>query len=158
MALKNLMAILGITLSLGGCAGMEPISEADKTFDRVIEAPGYTKDQIHSQTKIWIAENFKSAKAVIELDSRDDGVIMGNGIMPYPCKVGCTGWKVPFQMRVDMKDQKFKISFSQVTLVIPGTWDGFPPPRAFAEIKPALLEYGDKILASMTKNNTKSEW
>lgn len=158
MTLKHLMAMLGITLTLGGCAGMEPIPEADKTFDRVIEAPGYTKDQIYSQTKIWIAENFKSAKSVIELDSRDDGVIIGNGIMPYPCNVGCTGWKVPFQMRVDIKDQKFKLSFSQITLVIPGTMNGFPPPRAFVEIKPALLAYGDRILASMHKSSNKSEW
>ena len=85
MKLGNIVAILGVALALNGCAGMQPVAETDRTFERVVEAPGYSKDQIYNSTKIWVAENFRSAKSVIELDSKEDGIIIGNGVIQYPC-------------------------------------------------------------------------
>ena len=74
-----------IFLFLTGCAGLQPITDSDRTFERVVEAPGYSKEQIFNGTKIWIAENFKSAKAVLEYENKDTGTIIGNGIISYPC-------------------------------------------------------------------------
>ncbi|MBD1584926.1 DUF4468 domain-containing protein [Pseudoalteromonas sp. S16_S37] len=85
MQLRNLIATIVIILGLGGCASTQPVTEADRTFEKVVDAPSYSKDQIYTSTKIWIAENFKSAKSVIELDSKEDGIIIGNGIIQYPC-------------------------------------------------------------------------
>jgi len=53
-----------------GCAGLQPIADADRTFERIVEAPGYSKKQIFNGTKIWIAENFRSAKAVLEYENK----------------------------------------------------------------------------------------
>lgn len=172
MKLRNLIAIFGVALALYGCAGMQPIAEADRTFERVVEVPGYSKDQIYSSTKIWIAENFKSAKSVIELDSKEDGIIIGNGIIQYPCSgmecLAKSDWKVPFTMRVDMKDQKFKISFSNIKLSWPAKYSsGISSPAYDGPvnsqgnmdvIKPALLKFGDDILASINSSKSKSNW
>jgi hypothetical protein len=169
--LGNFVAIIGVTLFLNGCTST-PVAEADRTFERVVEAPGYSKDRIYSSTKIWIAENFKSAKSVIELDSKEDGIIIGNGVIQYPCSdMGCSlksDWKVPFTMRVDIKDQKFKISFSNIRMFWPATYrSGIVSPAydgpvtnqsSMNEIKPALLKFGDEILASMNSNRSKSNW
>jgi len=170
--LGNLVAILGVALALNGCAGMQPVAETDRTFERVVESPGYSKNQIYNSTKIWVAENFKSAKSVIELDSKEDGIIIGNGVIQYPCSgmecMAKSNWKVPFTMRVDMKDQKFKISFSNIRLSWPASYSSGIASRAYDgpvnnqgdmnAIKPALLMLGDEILASMNSNKSKSNW
>ncbi len=172
MKLKNFIAIFGITLILSGCASMQPVSEADRSFERVVDASSYSKDQIYTATKIWIAENFKSAKSVIELDSKDDGIIIGNGIIQYPCSgMDClskSNWKVPFTMRVDMKDQKFKISFSNIKLSWPSSYSSGISSPAYNgpvnsqgdmdAIKPALLKFGDDILASINSSKNNSDW
>src|SRR5271169_7225778 len=116
--------ILGmIPLFLAGCAGLQPIADTDRTFERVVEAPSYSKEQIFDGTKIWISENFKSAKAVLEYENKNDGTIIGNGIINYPCSgIECMGtgdWKVPFTMRVDIKDKKFRLTFSNLSLTYP---------------------------------------
>src|SRR5699024_3353670 len=100
-----------------GCAFEMPppdqyLGEEVVTFQRVVEAPGNSRDEIYSGTKIWIAENFKSAKAVIELDSKEDGLLIGNGRTAYPCDgsdcFGTGGQTVSFTMRVDMQDDRFR--------------------------------------------------
>ena len=110
-----------------GCAGMEPIPEEDLTFNRVVEVPGITKDKLYDQTKMWIAENFKSAKSVIEYDSRESGTIVGNGNIKYPCTgLDCVAkhdWRVHFTMKVDTKDEKFRLTFSNLRLSWPPSYN-----------------------------------
>ena len=156
-----------------GCAGMQPISEADKTIERVVEAPNYSKDQIFSATKIWVAENFKSAKSVIEYENKEEGTIIGNGVIAYPCSgMDClakSDWKVPFTMRVDMKNEKFKLTFTNMHLAWPASVSGATYTRAndgspiyyqgdIDKIKPALLKFGDELQASMNNNKKSSNW
>ena len=172
MKLRNLIAASGIVLLMSGCAGMQPIAESDRTLERVVEAPGYSKDQIYTSTKIWIAENFKSAKSVIELDLKEDGIIIGNGIIQYPCSgmecLAKSDWKVPFTMRVDMKDQKFKVTFTNIKLSWPASYSSGISSPAYDgpvnsqgdmdAIKPVLLKFGDAILASINSSKSKSDW
>ena len=172
MKFMSFIVIVGAALVLSGCAGMQPVAEADRTFDRIVEVPGHSRDQIYSSTKIWIAENFKSAKSVIELDSKEDGMIIGNGIIQYPCsRMDClakSDWTVPFTMRVDMKDQKLRISFSNIKLSWPATYNsGISSPAYDGPvnsqgdmnlIKPALLKFGDEMLASINSNKINSNW
>jgi hypothetical protein len=158
---------------LVGCAGMQPMTDADRTFERVVEAPGYSKEQIFNGTKIWIAENFRSAKAVIEYENKDAGTIIGNGIIPYPCSgLECAvkpDWKVPFTMRVDIKDQKFRLTFSNLRLTWPPSYNrttGASPAydgpinrqSDLDAVKAVLLTYGDQLLASFGKDKRKSDW
>jgi hypothetical protein len=166
--------ILGmIFLFLTGCAGIQPVTDADRTFEKVFEAPGYSKEQIFNGTKIWIAENFKSAKAVLEYENKDSGTIIGNGIIPYPCSglecVAKGDWKVPFTMRVDIKDQKFRLTFSNLHLSWPPSYDrtfgaqrGYDGPISIQSdldaVRPELLKFGNQILASFGKEKSKSDW
>lgn len=162
-----------IPLLTSGCAGLQPIADSERTFERVVEAPGHTKEQIFNGTKIWIAENFKSAKAVLEFENKEDGTLIGNGIIPYPCSglecVAKSDWKAPFTMRVDIKDQKFRLTFSNLNLSWPASYNstfGAQPahdgPIASQSdldaIKPELLKLGDQLLLSLGKEKNKSNW
>ena len=109
------------TLVLVGCASAMPVEDADRTIEVVQEVPGISKDQIFNATKVWVAGNFRSAKQIIEYENREEGTLIGNASIPFPCSgIGCTGnddWHMPFTMRVDMKDGRFRIGFTNVRLV-----------------------------------------
>ena len=160
-------------LFLLGCAGLQPITNADRTFEIVVNAPGYSKEQIFNGTKIWIAENFNSAKAVLEYEDRVAGVLIGNGIIPYPCRglecIGREDWKVPFTMRVDIKDQKFRLTFSNLHVswppsysrtygAIPGNNVPIGTRNTLDAVRPRLLNLGDQLLDSLGKEKGKTDW
>lgn len=172
MKMKTL-AVVALVGVLAGCENMQPIQESSKTFDRVVEAPGFTKDQLYNGSKMWIAESFKSAKDVIEHHSKEDGVIIGNGVIPYPCTgMECSGrdrTKVPFTMKVETKDNRFRLTFSNIKidspevsnggfLIVPAMTMPMNNQGELDAIKPVLLHFGDEILASMSNNKANSNW
>lgn len=169
--LRALLVIVAAVLS--GCAGMQPVAEADRTIEGVFEAPGASKDQVFSATKIWIAENFRSAKAVIEYENKEEGTLIGNGVIPYPCSgldcIAKNDWTIPFTMRVDMKDQKFKLTFSNIRLSWPpsynatfGAQSGHDGPIStqgdMDAVKPKLLAFGPQLTAAIQKNRGSKDW
>jgi hypothetical protein len=172
MKCETSIVFFGLMLILAGCSMVKPISESDRTFYRVVDVPGYTKDQIYFVTKIWIAENFTSAKSVIEFDSKDDGIIIGNGNIKYPCSglmcLAKDDWRVPFTMRIDMKDQKFRIGFSNIKISWPASYQSGTLKPAYEEpvnskkdmdaIRPVLLKFGDEIKLSVDSNEKISDW
>src|SRR4030067_1436563 len=159
-------AVFAILFTLAGCAGMEPAKES--SIERVVDVPGHTKDQIYNATKIWIAETFHSAKAVIENDDKEAGRIIGNGRITYPCSgIGCfgkEGWMIGFTMRVDTKEQKFKITFSNITFSMPPSTyvpSGLERPVLQAELddaRPSLIELGTQLRSAIDKEQTKANW
>lgn len=159
-------AVLAVFLALIGCAGMQPAKES--SIESVIEVPGHTKDQIYTATKIWIAENFRSAKAVIENDDKESGRIIGNGRIKYPCSgfscLGQSDWTLDFTMRVDMKDQKMKLTFSNLGISWPYSQsapsaDHLPVREdQMSDVRPALIKLGDELRAAIDKEQTKANW
>ena len=55
----------------------------DKRFSMVYKTDK-TIEQVYSKTKEWIAVNFKSANAVVQLDTSDK--IIAKGILPFTIK------------------------------------------------------------------------
>ena len=110
-------------------------TDAERTIAHVGEAKGTTKDQLFSTARIWLAETFRSSKAVIDLEDKAEGVIVGNAAMPYP-KTGCEGlycsviadWQVHFKIRIDVKDDRYRISFTDLELFLPATYGSFATP------------------------------
>ena len=167
--MKLRIPILAIISSMIlGCAGLQPAPESELTFERVVDAPGFTKDQLFEASKVWIAQNFRSAKAVLEYENKAEGKIIGNGIINYPCDgIECLGksdWSAHFTMQVDIKDQKFKLAFSNLRI----SWPPKYPNAGFEgsvrsqgdldSIKPALLKFGDQMAASMRKTKSGANW
>jgi hypothetical protein len=101
------------------------LPESALRVEQVVQLPGKSQLQVYQGVKLWLAETFRSAKAVIELDDKQAGVVVGNGIIDYPCEgvmncvVGANGWRVAFSMRIEMKDQKARVTFSGLRLLIP---------------------------------------
>lgn len=99
-----------------------------------------------------MAKEFKSSKQAIEFESKDSGIIMGNGKIPY--KTGF--WaklmgdiQIYFVMKEEIKDNKIRVTFEKLRLT--NVFDKTMEPSAFTEkkelpaIAPRLLALSDKM-------------
>ena len=167
------LIFLMLLITLVGCAGMQQAPASELEFQRIVKVPGFSKDKIYNATKIWIAENFRSAKAVIEHDDKEGGTLIGNGNIQYPCRgVECVAkgnWKVHFKMRVDVKDDKFRLTFTTLRMTAPPSYStngvssgGLDAPVRMQGdvnvIKPELLKFGDEIAASFNSIKKQDNW
>lgn len=99
-----------------GCAGMQG-KPPGYVPEKIVSVPGLTKNQIFDQTKIYIAENFKSAKAVLEYENKETGTIIGNGVSKYPSDgIRGSSWTISYTMRVDIKDERYRCTFMNILL------------------------------------------
>ncbi len=77
------------------------------------------KDDIYNNTLLWMAESFRSSKAVIDLKDRELGTIVGNGVVDIKI-----GWGVytpaRFKLKIDIKDNKYRLTFINVIMIFDG--------------------------------------
>lgn len=158
--LKGLSVIFAFALS--GCAGLEPINPEEKTFSEVYEAPGLTEKRIFEGTKVWIAENFRSARSVIDHENAADGLIISKGSIPYPCShaLQCAAigdWSVNFTMRSDIKDGRFRLTFSNLEIAMPQRVELWQR-KDLEAVKPKLLAFGTEIAKSVSADQRKKDF
>lgn len=168
--MKFLPAVI-LAMSLAGCAGMQPVPETEKTVTKVIETPGQSKEKLYTATRLWFAESFKSSKDVIDLDDKEQGIIIGKGNTKFPCQgLDCVArgdWRLKFTMRVDMKDEKMRVTFNNIGVSWPASASGgiFSPAYDgpintmgdMQKAKPELEKIADSLTASIA-NPAKSDW
>lgn len=154
-----------------GCVTFTPAAKDELEFTIIHENINASKSEIYKLTKMYIAQNFKSAKAVIEYDDIDSGTIIGNGSIDYPKKtfndeIVYSGWKALFTMKVEAKDNKFRITYSNLYIDMPYTPSINRPaqvvPVAYKEqldyIKPELLKIGDKLAKFCSEQKESMDW
>jgi len=86
----------------------------------VIEIEDLSSEQIYSGIKLWVAENFKSAKRVIDYEDEDKGIIICNGILSnIILKSGLVTLpqQAEFKMKIEAKDGKARLTFSDYKIV-----------------------------------------
>ena len=152
-----------LVFAILGCAGMEQVAPQDSTFEITIDMVGASKDKIHDVAKIWIAENFKSARAVIDLDDKAAGILIGNGRIAYPCSgfecFGKGNWSIGFKMRLDARNERFRLQFSSLTLIIPPPNASERPIALRGDLDAArgsLLAFGPQIRAAILRERSDS--
>lgn len=158
---------------LSGAAAAADLTEEQRTIVQVFEAPGADKAEVFRAGRQWIAENFRSAKAVIEYESADDGTIIGKGFIPYPCASGweCTAkpdWTVPFTLRFEAKDQRFRLTFSDLRIQWPAQFaNGVTQPagdlvvrkqKDLDKIKAKLIAAGPGIQTMVSREKSSDDW
>ena len=164
--MKKLALLLAATATLAGCATIETVNTSQEQVAKVYAVPSANKLKIYSTSKQWIAENFRSAKAVLEYDSKDEGTIIGNGSIAYPCDsamaLDCmakAGWTVQFTMRMDIKDERFRLNFTNISLAWPGyAGQAVMVKSDFERASVQLLDLGDKIAANVGAQDKKQDW
>lgn len=122
--MKNIIlsSLIGLSvISIQGCmTPMTATSQPMESISEVIEVNGKKQNQIFNESKMWIAESFKSANNVIQYQDEGTGSIIGKGNMKYPCVglIDCGAFgndNINFTIRIDSKDDKARIAISDVT-------------------------------------------
>jgi hypothetical protein len=82
------------------------------TIVKVIDLPGLKKDEIYVRTLSYFTYNYTSGKSVIQLQEKENGLIIGKGLYEN-VHVGAglvttevSAWHV---IRIDIKDEKVRI-------------------------------------------------
>ena len=109
---KQILFLLIMVLVVG-CASYPRISP-DTEIQTIYELPNMDKNTIYENTLLWMAETFRSSNRIIELNDRDRGMIIANGVVNfnhnaivYPCS---------FTMITEMKDNKIRITYKKLVL------------------------------------------
>lgn len=93
------------------------LSQTNFKWDKV-DSVNKTKSQIYSDTKIFIAQTWKSAQNVIQNDDKEDGniLIKGNCIKTVLMAGGMQQFRYVYNYSITfrMKDGKYKISLDNV--------------------------------------------
>lgn len=166
-------AAIVLAAMLTGSTAAADLTEEQRTIVQVFDAPGADKVEVFRAGRQWIAENFRSAKAVIEYEDAADGTIIGRGFIPYPCANGweCLGkpdWKVPFTLKFEAKDERFRLTFSDLRIQWPArfangvTQPAFDGPvrtqKDMDKIKPKLIEVGAGISSKIGREKSSDNW
>ena len=86
------------------------------TYTQVIETPGKTKEQLYILLNYWYSATFGSGKAVIQLNDKDAGVIIGKGYIESIASHtgGMNQYTVHLEpvIKTDIKDNKIRITYT----------------------------------------------
>lgn len=117
--MKAILLIISILIVLSGCAtpqsmGLIQLKKDQAETSKVVEIKGVTKDELHERSKQFIADSFKSAQAVIQYESKDQGRIMGKGVIGGYTEIGFSSYymRYDFSFNIDVKDGKARLTTS----------------------------------------------
>lgn len=100
-----------------------PVKDGAVVYEQVYQVPNKSKADLYKNAKQWFVDYFKSSKDVIQNEDKEDGKIVGKGILLIPFK-GALGSSVIYDdklsIQVDCKDSKYRIRIYEQTLSSPG--------------------------------------
>jgi hypothetical protein len=132
--MRAFTAAVFILALLAGCAYTRTVPPEELVVQKVVDAPGMSKEEIFERSKMWFARTFRQpvggfaqdnwTRSVIRYEDGAKGVLIANGTILYPYRnfSGDTykeGWEVRFTMEEDVKDGKARLTFSDLIMYVP---------------------------------------
>ena len=119
--MKNIKAIITsiiILILLGSCVSLEYTDPAllEDPFIYIQEIEGKTKDELYTLSRLWIAETYNSAEAVITFEDKETGVLRGTGIGNIYVKENFIKphWEFSYNLSISVKNNKVKLEFHNI--------------------------------------------
>jgi hypothetical protein len=106
------------------------------TYQGVVEVPGATKDQLYTRAYEWLAKTYRSANAVIQMQDKEAGRLMGKGAALVSIKGFSAGF-VRHTLTVYLKDGRYKYVLTDLEHEATGAhniYSGGPLERPKAEV------------------------
>lgn len=90
------------------------------TFDSTIAMDSTKKEVLYQRARIWLTDYFVSSKAVIEMDDKESGVIIGKGILKSSYTYRMMGThtdelNLRITLKISLKDNKYKYEVYNIT-------------------------------------------
>lgn len=108
--MKKLL-LLGMILALTTSISAQQLTESKKGYTEVVSTE-LKQDAIYQKLKEWISLNYKSAKDVIQLDSKEKLITKGNTTLNYLASKVVVKYRLSFTTVFSIKDNKYKIDLT----------------------------------------------
>ena len=95
-----------LLIAIVGCVSFEPVPE-EELFHQVVINTYRDKESGYRIANEWLVDKFVSAESVIEYQDKDEGVLKGKGV---------TRHQVMFTLMIEVKEDRARITFSQMRL------------------------------------------
>lgn len=79
------------------------------TISKVIEMPGISKDELYNRSRSYFTYNYHKGDAVIQIDDKDQGLIIGKGIYPNVYSGLSEIFSTYHIVRVDVKEERVRV-------------------------------------------------
>jgi len=102
-----------------------PIMDGRVIYTGVIDVAGKTKDDLFRNAQQWLIEAFYNQKDVIQNKDKEDGLVIGQGILNFSSSAGLSAvnWANHVTIKIECKDSKYRYSFYNIV----NTSDVFGP-------------------------------
>ena len=112
-----------------------PFKDGKLMYEGVIEQPGKSKIDLYNNAKQWFVDYFKSSKDIIQSEDKEQGRIVGKGVILVYANPKFEPYKVDVTVQVDSKENKYRyrfynFSFTQKIISLDGSnpeYNSFTP-------------------------------
>ena len=123
------------------------------TYQGVVQVPGVSQLELYSRAREWFAATFGSSKAVLEMDDRESGKLIGRAYAQFEFSGGfgpTLPWAMWRTIKVEMKEGRYRYTVTNFVLGHSTTSLDSSPPTQPIEAWFAGLEKGKKPLGKMS--------
>lgn len=146
------IGISNISLAQSDTSGLNLLNkDGHIVFETIVEVNGKSRVDLYKNAKQWFVNYFKSSKDVIQSEDKEEGQIIGKGLINLTVKAGfgmTVNYHDKLSIQVDCKDNKYR--FRVYNMII------YPP--NMQEIYAHNLEdFQDKLLGTYKMPGTKGQ-
>jgi len=123
--LLPLLAFLSLTVKaqIKDTVGLNlPIVDGKILYEGIVDIPDKTKNDLYQNAQQWFVDYFKSSKDVIQNQDKDNGIVVGKGMLDFNARVGLGMSMVQHDkltIKIVCKDNKYKYSVYDMILYPP---------------------------------------
>lgn len=96
-----------------------PIKEGRVFYEDVDSMINISKVDLYNKSKIWFVNTFNNAKAILQMEDKDAGIIMGKGVAEFDAGNVLTGTLrnfITYTVNVNVKDNKYRIQIYDISV------------------------------------------
>jgi hypothetical protein len=105
-----------LLLPLMGIGQTLPKVANQYAFESVVQMDNTTQQELYSRARAWFATTFNSANDVLQLESKEEGKLIGNGITVL--RNGQHPTKLHFTLNLQFKDGRYRWEMSNLAYSI----------------------------------------
>jgi len=114
------------------------------TYTEVVGVDGVPASELYSRAKLWIANTYKSAEAVIDMDDKDTSTIIARGTFAIKYLTG--SWDIRHSITISAKDGRYKYTINRIGVVQEATFiKGIGAVPAYDEDIDAMPKQMEKV-------------
>lgn len=131
-----------------------PIKDGHIVYEGIVEVLGMSKLDLYKNAKQWFVDYFKSSKDVIQNEDKEQGLIVGKGLLPIFWKsLIIFEYHDNLTIQIDCRDGKYRYKIYDLIIIV--------PPSQYTSTMELPGEYfinkmlGSKPSVSFTKGQSK---